>query len=305
MALCTIRHTSTSTGSIIDDKVNWAFLLDMSDVGTVTAMSVTYSNNASHIPKSNVQDVIDYMETQVVALNNVNVTQGDQITAIQTKNTTQDTRLDTLETKTTGVVTAQNFVATDGINTQFGGNAAVGIAANGTRIAILPPAGTKIDFATWGNWKPAGLSITGTLDASGRISGAGATINGTLLVTADATMQRSPGATTGLIFFGNSGGVYLYFDGANWSHVGGGAVYGPNGRLWGANDTLPNTTPANVVTGIRMVYVGDAAATGSTPEPYGGAAVVSGMWFNGSYQAVRYRQLQMFVNGGWTPVTIA
>src|SRR4029077_15837353 len=84
MALCTIRHTSTSTGSIIDDKVNWAFLLDMSDVGTVTAMSVTYSNNASHIPKSNVQDVIDYMETQVVALNNVNVTQGDQITAIQT-----------------------------------------------------------------------------------------------------------------------------------------------------------------------------------------------------------------------------
>ena len=68
MALCTFRHTSTATGSIIDDQAYWAFLLDMSDVGQMTANAVSYSNLASGIPKTDVQGAIDYVETQVKGL---------------------------------------------------------------------------------------------------------------------------------------------------------------------------------------------------------------------------------------------
>ena len=82
MALCTIKHISTATGSIIHDKAFWAFLLDMSDVNAVIASAVSYSNTASGIPNTNVQGAIDYVETQIHALDSVNLAQGTAITTI-------------------------------------------------------------------------------------------------------------------------------------------------------------------------------------------------------------------------------
>ena len=72
-------HVSTATGSILDDKPNWAFLLDMSSIGLVIASAVTYSNIASGLTQTNVQTAIDYIQTEIVSLNNVNITQGNNM----------------------------------------------------------------------------------------------------------------------------------------------------------------------------------------------------------------------------------
>ena len=101
MALCQTIHISTSTGSILDDSSHWAFLLDMSDVGIIIASAVSYSNTASSIPGTNVQNAIDYVQSEIVSLNNVNITQGTQITNLGTVNNTQDSRLSSLESRVT------------------------------------------------------------------------------------------------------------------------------------------------------------------------------------------------------------
>lgn len=113
MALCTVKHISTSTGSIVDDQANWAFLLDMSDVGVVTANAVSWSNAAHpNVPKDNVQDAIDYLETQIKALNQVNVDQGVRLDAI-------DTAISGLQTALTNLTNATLKVA--GNQTTTGG----------------------------------------------------------------------------------------------------------------------------------------------------------------------------------------
>lgn len=80
MALCSTKHTSNHSGNIKDDSLYWAFLIDMTTATLATAVAVTYSNSSSGIPATNVQMAIDYIQTEIVALNNVNVTQGNNIT---------------------------------------------------------------------------------------------------------------------------------------------------------------------------------------------------------------------------------
>lgn len=100
MALCTFGHISTATGSIVDDKEKWAFLLDMSSVqGVVLASAVSYSNAASGIPHTDVQTTIDYLEAQIVQMNNINVTQGNNITSLSNYNATQDATVAALTTR--------------------------------------------------------------------------------------------------------------------------------------------------------------------------------------------------------------
>ena len=111
MALCQTIHISTATGSILDDSSHWAFLLNMTDVGTVIASAVTYSNTASGLTATNVQNAIDQVQTEIVSLNNVNVTQGSQITNLTSVNSTQDTNISNLTTRMTAaenVNTTQN-----------------------------------------------------------------------------------------------------------------------------------------------------------------------------------------------------
>jgi hypothetical protein len=81
MALCITKHISNPTGTIVDDEIYWAFLLDMSDVGLINATAVSYAGNSSGIPATNVQMAIDYMETQIKSLDRVNVDQGTAIKA--------------------------------------------------------------------------------------------------------------------------------------------------------------------------------------------------------------------------------
>jgi len=86
MALCTLKHTSNPTGNIKDDELYWSFLIDMSESDLSSAVAVTYDNSTSGIPYTNVQLAIDYVDSindtqasQIVALNNVNIAQGNAI----------------------------------------------------------------------------------------------------------------------------------------------------------------------------------------------------------------------------------
>jgi hypothetical protein len=305
MALCQVRHTSTSTGSIIDDKVNWVFLLDMSDVGTVTAMSVSYSNSASHIPKTNVQDAVDYVETQIKGLDNVNIAQGNQITAIQNVNTAQDNRLTAVEGKDTSV--AGHFTATDNVSTQFGGSAALGYYMDASNAAIRPPGNGTVYFQsqggaiTYGTIGNGSASFHGALNAAGGINAA--TVNATSGALYVSGWSGNPNIS--VIFLNAAQNHYMYHDAnGNVTFSGVPAVHAANGRLWGSNDSLP--IPTNFVTNGRLAFAGDnAGPANSMHEPYGGA-VVTGMQFNVfpdsrvGFVYGRYRYLQLLTTSWFT-----
>lgn len=116
MALCSLRHMSSATGNIKDDAAFWEFLIDMSASDLSAAIAVTYSNTGSGIPKTNVQEAIDYVQSEIVSLNSVNIAQGSAITNLTNTNNTQDTtlashgsRLGTIE----GINTSQDATLTN------------------------------------------------------------------------------------------------------------------------------------------------------------------------------------------------
>ena len=82
LALCKTRHTSNLSGTIRDDAVMWSILIDFGALSSAAAVGVSYDPTTSGLAVTNVQAAIDKVETQVVALNNVNITQGEQIGAI-------------------------------------------------------------------------------------------------------------------------------------------------------------------------------------------------------------------------------
>jgi hypothetical protein len=312
MALCTIKHISTATGSILDDKDNWAFLLDMSDVDTITAMAVSYSNSTSGIPKTNVQDAVDYQEAQIKALDAVNVTQGNQITAMQAVDTTQNNRLTAVEGKNTftGVVTAPYFLSTTNITCQFGGSAGLGFYMDASNAAIRPPGngtiyfqsqGGAINYGTIGN---GAASFSGTMNVAGTLT-AGAVAAGSLNATGGGIYCSGWGGNGNIsvIFQNVQQSHYIYHDGTNTSFAGSTAVYAGNGRLWGSADALP--MPPAGVTDMRLVYVGDRPASDTALEPYGPGVVLTASWWNGAILAIRYRQLQFLLNGAWAVTAFA
>lgn len=142
MALCSLRHVSSATGNIKDDASFWEFLIDMSASDLSAAIAVTYSNAGSGIPRTNVQEAIDYVQSEIVALNNVNISQGNDIIAIQTKNNTQDTSLASLGSRMT---TAESSNASQDSSI---GNHETRIAAIETALAAGTtfPTGTKMLF---------------------------------------------------------------------------------------------------------------------------------------------------------------
>lgn len=101
MALCNLKHVSNASGNIKDDAAYWAFLIDMSNADLAAAITVTYSGATSGIPATDVQHAIDFLETQIVGLNNVNITQGSNISALQSADTAHDSRLTAVEGKNT------------------------------------------------------------------------------------------------------------------------------------------------------------------------------------------------------------
>ena len=98
-ALCKTAHYSNPTGNIVNDKAYWQFIVDFSSMPLSTATVVTYNPSTSGLGVTNVQAAIDKVETQIVALNNVNITQGSDITALQNKDTAHETRMSDIENK--------------------------------------------------------------------------------------------------------------------------------------------------------------------------------------------------------------
>jgi hypothetical protein len=311
MALCTIKHTSTSTGSILDDKDYWVFLLDMSDVGLVTATAVTYSNTASGLAATDVQHAIDVVETQIKGLDNVNISQGNQITAIQNVNATQDNRLNNLETKTAfDTLTAPFFTATQNVSHQFGGSASVGYYMDASNAAIRPPGNGTVYFQsaggakTYGTIGNAGMNITGTLSANGAISGPNITV-GSATVNGGGIYLSGWGGNGNIsvIFLNSANNHYLYHDGTNVSFSGVSAIYAGNGRLWGSGDF------GAPVSGIQWVYAGDTSTTnagaGSMIE-IGNAMITGHVSYWGAGYPIpvgfRHRYLQVIINNAWVTV---
>jgi len=308
MALCTVQHISTATGTIIDDKVNWAFLLDMSDVDTVTAISVTYSNVVSGIPKTNVQDAIDYVETQIHAVDNINITQGNRLTALESADVSLDSRLDAVEAKATTSYSAPFYIATQNVSTQFGGDASIGYYSNASATAIRAYGTTPIYFQaggaaqTYGYINNTGMNITGTLTAGGQISGS--TLSAPVIVATQYLEMRGWSGNPGmsLMFLNGAHSSYMYFDGSSVSFAGVSQVIAGNGRLWGANDTLP--TPAAIMTGMRLSSGSWDYSFGSSGmvEPGGGLIVTGNGFTAGIGYQFRVRYLQYLYNGSWYTV---
>jgi hypothetical protein len=323
MALCTIKHVSTATGSILDDKSLWAFLLDMSDVGVIIATAVTYSNTASGLPATDVQHALDVVESQIKALDAVNVAQGTSITAVQDKNVAQDTRLTNLEGKSSfGALTAPHYTASDNVPTQFGGNATIGhyqdmsnaaIRANGNGAVYMQSAGGGL---TYGVFTPTGLTVYNDLSVSRNATITGSlTINGGFIA---GSLQSVGGGiycygwgnnpNIGVIFFNSAQNHYLYHDGTNVTFQNISAIYAGNGRLWGSNDF------GSVLADARLAHAGDVFRSFAVPnmqEPFLGA-VMTGIGrdldFNvGEYNdKYRYRWMQKWVPGtGWVTVGTA
>ena len=310
MALCIVQHISTATGSILTDEANWAFLLDMSDVGTIIASAVTYSNSASGIPKTNVQDALDYIETQIVGLNNVNISQGTQITGLQNVNNTQDNRLTALEGKTSGVMTVPHLVTTDGGTIQVGGAAAVGWYNDATNFAIRPPGNGSLYFqsqggaTTYGLISASGWTVNGAIGISGALTANTVTAAGNMFVNGGGIYCYGWGGNGNIavIFLNSSQNHYLYHDGTNITFQGCATVNAGNGRLWGANDF---GTP---VSNGRLVYVADYASgySAGLAEPYGGAVITGASGFQGPGTPQqnciinRYRYMQLYTTGWFT-----
>lgn len=324
MALCTTKHVSTAVGSILTDKAYWAFLLDMSDVGTIVASAVTYSNTASGLAATDVQHAIDVIETQVKAVDAINVTQGNQISAIQTVNGTQDNRLTNLENKTSfGVLTAPHFISTDSVTAQFGGGAAIGYYTDPSNLALRPPGNGTIYFqsqggaATYGTWGSGGINLNGTLTVNGGANVSGDIHGNSLFANSGGMYCYGWGGNgnIGVIFLNSAQNHYLYHDGTNVSFSGIAAVYAGNGRLWGSNDALPAPNLGGYVTDGRLVYAGDHALRGdnSIEEPWGGSVVTGYVsygynWSNYSPvpSAFRHRYMQLLTgNRGWYTVGYA
>lgn len=125
-----------------------------------------------------------------------------------------------------------------------------------------------------------------TATANGKVSKSGDSMSGNLTVNADIYAIRG-GGTTGVIYFGSTGGTrYLYFDGSNYQ-------FGGAGTAWHTG----NLNPAVYVSNGRLAYAGDVAFPSGMSEPYGGA-VQTGMDYPGGL--LRYRYMQLLTSGWFT-----
>lgn len=111
--------------------------------------------------------------------------------------------------------------------------------------------GTRYIYQTGGSFNftggissAGGIFCSGALQTNNTFSAAGAsTFGSTLQINNDVTITRAQqgSPSQGLLFFGNSGGMYLYLDAGNaqYNFVGGGVVanaecYKPGGGPWGS-----------------------------------------------------------------------
>lgn len=136
-AQCKTHHTSNTGGTLADDETYWYWIVNFSEADLSSAVAVTYVPTAP-ITGLNVQAALDQIAGMITALNNVNVTQGNQITTLQntdasygtrltnieSKDASQDTLISNLQTSLTAL--QSSLTALDGAVVKLAGNQTIG-----------------------------------------------------------------------------------------------------------------------------------------------------------------------------------
>ena len=112
----------------------------------------------------------------------------------------------------------------------------------------------------------AGDTMTGNLAITGGISATFGSFTGTVTGVAstwsgDMTVYRANSPGTGVIFLGNSGARYLYWDGTNYGLPGGGMSVG--GGISATTGTFSSNISANIVTGNAINSNGNSSIAGT------------------------------------------
>lgn len=177
-------------------------------------------------------------------------------------------------------------------NNSNGNTSAVNFATNPI-VDMFPHPTKALDNSYVVNYIPvnkAGDTMSGNLLVSAAI-GAGAIVSGT---AGDISAVRTGSPTTGVIYLGNSGGRYLYFDGSAYQ-------LGSAGTIWHTGNIAPMTSN-------RLAFAADVTSGPfglSAVDTYGGAVFTGvNVTMNGDSSAIatiafRFRYLQMLVNGTW------
>lgn len=116
-------------------------------------------------------------------------------------------------------------------------------------------------------------------------------------MTGDLTVYRAALPGTGVVYLGNSGARYLFYDGASYNLNG--AYLNINGATAWTSNHFGNPN-VSMVTNIRLAYAADTSVNANgMSEPYGGAVMTGFGWASGVATQARFRYLQFLVNGVW------
>lgn len=80
--LCSIEHTSPSSGTMRDDADNWIFLIDSGGGGGTPATSIAYDDTGQTITAENVQDAIDALDDDLTSVASDVSTLGSTVTSL-------------------------------------------------------------------------------------------------------------------------------------------------------------------------------------------------------------------------------
>jgi len=171
-----------------------------------------------------------------------------------------------------GTVADGKVAKTGGVNAVMSGDLTVtrsGAAAPTTGTILFGNAGNKtlsFDGTTFsfvgGPLAAPSLALTGALSASGA-----ATFTGTTFMGNNATVQNSASPTTGNLYFGNSGGKYIYLDATYFQFIGVAAIIAPEGYKPGGGAWLASSD-ARIKNIVKDYGYGLAAVVALHPVVY-------------------------------------
>lgn len=151
----------------------------------------------------------------------------------------------------------------------------------------------QVDGTVVVNYTPvnkAGDTMTGDLQVNSRVAVGGAPVSGAAV--GDISVIRTSAPSTGVLYLGNSGARYLYFDGTSYQ-------LGSAGTIW-------HTGNINPVISLRAAYAADLDQSNLPTSPggdnYGSQCAISGIYINTGTGNVayrfRYHQYQLS-DGNW------
>ena len=250
-ALCEVRHVSNAAGSILDDEAYWSFLVDFSTANLTTAALVSYTP-ASRLTATNVQSALDQIESQIISLNNVNITQGTNIsnnataiTNLQNKDVTHETRMTNIESVNTSQASTLTSLQSQVTAVQNQVNAMPPPFPSGTCMLFYqanPPTGwTRLALSDYG--------VRIVSDTSGGTGGGSLGFNTVFARTASDSHVLS---LAEIPSHGHSfGGGYLVIAGGSGMGAPGGWDFGGSGSVGAAGGGAGHTHPMD----MRLKYV--------------------------------------------------